>query len=134
MNLIERTTRQRNISKFIYEISRVDWQFVLNETETQLAFGKFHEVISVKYNVYFYYRTISKKYYKNKHWLSTALQEFMKSKNKLYAESKRSDDSVKLTFVKKYRNNLNQLIRSAWRELFFDILLEHKSNMEQNGE
>ena len=47
-------------------------------------------------------------------------------------KSKRSDDSEKVTFYKKYRNKLNQLIRSAERKHFHDILLEHKSNLKKS--
>ena len=69
-----------NITKFISEMNMVDWQFVLTETDTQSAYSKFYEVISTKYNVCFPYRKISKKYYKNKPWLSTALKESIKIK------------------------------------------------------
>ena len=34
MPLLKRNMGQRNISKFISEINRVDWQFVLTETDT----------------------------------------------------------------------------------------------------
>ena len=75
MPLLKRNMGQRNITKFISEMNMVDWQFVLTETDTQTAYSKFHEVISNKYNACFPYRKISKKYYKNKPWLSTALKE-----------------------------------------------------------
>ena len=110
-------------------MNRGEWQFVLNETDTQLAYSKFHEAISVKYNACFPYRNISKKYYKNETWLSTALKESIKIKNKLYVKSKRSDDIEKVTFYKQYRNKLNQLIRTAERKHFHDIILEHKSDL-----
>ena len=50
----------------------------------------------------------------------------------MYAKSKRSDDSEKVIFYKKYRNKLNQLIRSAERKHFHDILLEHKSDLKKS--
>ena len=53
MPLLKRNMGQRNISKFISEINRVDWQFVLTETDTQLAYSKFHEAMSNKYNACF---------------------------------------------------------------------------------
>ena len=31
-------------------MNMADWRFVLNETDTQSAYSKFHEVISTKYN------------------------------------------------------------------------------------
>ena len=123
---------QRNIAKFISEMNMIDWQFVLNETDTVMAYSEFHEAISLKYNACFPYRKISKKYYKNKPWLSTALKESIKIKNKLYVKSKRSGDSEKVTYYKKYRNKLNQLIRSAERKHFHDVLLEHKSNLKKS--
>ena len=46
MPLLKRNMGQRNISKFISEINRVDWQFVLTETDTQLAYSKFHEAMT----------------------------------------------------------------------------------------
>ena len=130
--LLKRNMGQRNITKFTTEMNMVDWQVVLNETDTQLAYSKFHEVISTKYNACFPYRKISKRYYKNKPWLSAALKESIKIKNKLYTKSKKSGDSEKVSFYKKYRNKLNQLIRSAERKHFHDILLEHKSNLKKS--
>ena len=37
-----------------------------------------------------------------------------------------------VSFYKKYRNKLNQLIRSAQRKHFHDVLLEHKSNLKKS--
>ena len=62
----------------------VDWQFALDETDTQSAYSKFHEVMSSKFNACFSYRKLSKQHYKNKPWLSAALKESMKNRNKLY--------------------------------------------------
>ena len=50
----------------------------------------------------------------------------------MYAKSKRNDYSEKVTFYNKYRNKLNQLIRSAERKHFHDILLEHKSDLKKS--
>ena len=132
MPLLKRNIGQRNITKFISEMNMVDWQFVLTETDTQSAYSKFHEVISTKYNACFPYRKIFKKYSKNKPWLSTALKESIKIKNKLYVKSKSSSGSENVSFYKKYRNKLNQLIRSAERKHFHDVLLEHKSNLKKS--
>ena len=47
-------------------------------------------------------------------------------------KSKRSNDDENVSFYKKYRNKLNQLIRTAERKHFHDILLEHKSNLKKS--
>ena len=74
MPLFKRNMRQSNILEFISEINRVDWQFVLTETDTQLAYSKCHEAMQIKYNVFFPYRKIYERHYKNKPWLSAALK------------------------------------------------------------
>ena len=55
MPLLKRNMGQRNITTFTTEMNMVDWQVVLNETDTQSAYSKFHEVISTKYNACFPY-------------------------------------------------------------------------------
>ena len=120
--ILKRNMLQRSITKSISEMNMIDWQFVLNETDTQSAYIKFHEVISTKYIACFLCRKISKKYYKNKPWLSTALKESIKIKNKLYVKSKRCNGDENVSFYKKYRNKLNQLIRTAERKHFHDTL------------
>ena len=93
---------------------------------------QFHGVISTKHNACFPYCTISKKYYKNEPWLSAALKESTKIKNKIIYKVENSGDSEKVSIYKKYSNKLNQLIRSAERKHFHDILLEHKSNLKKS--
>ena len=48
--LLKRNMGQRNITKFTTEMNMVDWQVVLNESDTQSAYSKFHEVFSTKCN------------------------------------------------------------------------------------
>ena len=60
--ILKRNMCHRNITKFISEMDMVNWQFVLNKTDTQLAYSKFHEVISTKYNAFIPYHKISKQY------------------------------------------------------------------------
>ena len=100
--------------------------------DTQLAYSKFHETISARYNACFPYRKITKKYYKNKPWLSAALKKSIKIKNKLFVLLKKSNDEEKVSYYKKYRNKLNQIIRSAERKHYHDLLQEHKSNLKKS--
>ena len=132
MPLFKHNMGQRNLSKFISEMKGFDWQSVLKETDTQLAYNKFHEAISVKYNASFPYRKIIKKFYKNKPWLSTALKESIKIKTKLYVKSKISDNIEKVTFYKQHRNKLGRLFRTAEPKHFHDISSEHKSDLKKS--
>ena len=47
-------------------------------------------------------------------------------------KSKRSHDDENVSFYKKYRKKLNQLVRTAEQKHFHDILLEHKSNLKKS--
>ena len=42
-----RNMGQRNIAKIISEMNMIDWQFVLSETDTAMAYSKFYEAISL---------------------------------------------------------------------------------------
>ena len=73
-----------------------------------------------------------KKYYINKPWLSNALKESIKRKNQLHAHSKQYGDPVLQCYYKKYRNKLNQLIRTAERKHCHDLFIEYKSNIKKS--
>ena len=68
----------------------------------------------------------------SKPWLSAALKQSIKEKNKLYVVQKKQNDKEKVIYYKKYRNKLNQLIRSAERKHYHDLLIEHKSNIKKS--
>ena len=78
--LMRRDMSQKNIMKFIDEMKLTSWQSVLDENNTQLAYSIFHEIVSSTYNTCFPLKRISKKYYVNKPWLTSALKESIKIK------------------------------------------------------
>ena len=130
--VIKRNMSHRNIMRFINEMKNQNWQSVLNESDSQTAYSKFHEIISCNFSVCFPYRKMAKKYYRNKPWLSTALKESIKRKNQLHAHSKKYGDPVLQCYYKKYRNKLNQLIKTAERKHYHDLLIEQKSNIKKS--
>ena len=130
--LMRRDMSQKNIMKFIDEMKLTSWQSVLDENNTQLAYSIFHETVSSTYNTCFPLKKISKKYYINKPWLTSALKESIKIKNKLFVSTKRHGNDNMIPFYKRYRNKLNQLLRSAERKHYHDLLNEHKSNIRKS--
>ena len=95
---LRRDIGQKNIKKFIDEMKIISWQSVLDENNTHLAYSKFHEIVSSKYNACFPLKKISKQYYVNKPWLSWALKESIKIKNKLFVSTKKNM-SIKTWFL-----------------------------------
>ena len=45
--VLKRIMGQRNVAKFISEMNMVDWEFVLNETDTTIAYSKFRGAITI---------------------------------------------------------------------------------------
>ena len=68
----------------------------------------------------------------SKPWLSAALEQSIKEKNRLFVVQKKQNDKEKVIYYKKYRNILNQLILSAERKHYHDLLIEHKSNNKKS--
>ena len=114
-------------------MSAIDWRELLSMSDAQVAYSSFHKIISEKYNKCFPIRKINKRYFNNKHWLTPALKESIKTKNKLYINRyKGIDHNKKCEKYKAYRNKLNHLLRSAERKHYQDLLNEHRCNIKKS--
>ena len=124
--------RPLNAQKFINEIQEIDWTNVSIETDAQLAYRKFHKILSEKYNKCFPLRKNKTIYHDRKPWLTSGLRESIKIKNKLYVSTKKGQNKEeKHLFYKRYRNKLNHLLRSVERKYYQDMLKEHRSNVKR---
>ena len=102
-------------------------------SDAQVAYSSFNKIISEKYNKCFPIRKINKRYFNNKPWLTPALKESIKTKNKLYINRyKGRDHDKKCEKSKAYRNKLNHLLRSAERKHYQDLLNEHRCNIKKS--
>ena len=129
---IRRDMKPINVQKFVNEIQTLDWCNVSTETDAQLAYSKFHTILSEKYNRCFPLRKTKTIYHDRKPWLTVGLRESIKIKNKLYVGTKRGQNKEeKHLFYKQYRNKLNHLLRSEERKYYQDMLKEHRSNIKR---
>ena len=125
--------RQGNINKFINEMQIVVWDSVTNNPDTQAAYTEFHRIVSEKYNKYFPYRKLSKPYYNNKPWLTNALKESIKTKNKLFVNrNKGNDTEERNACYKAYRYRLHHILRTAERQYYQDLIMQHKANIKKS--
>ena len=123
----------RNVQKFIDEIQLVDWQIVTEIREPQNAYTQFHNVISQTYDKCFPYKRYKSGYATKKTWITTAIRESIKTKNKLCINRNKGSNSVlQWQNYRMYRNKLNHLIRKAERKYYQDMLLENKSNLKKS--
>ena len=129
--IVRRDMCHKNLLKFVNERKELNWQCVLDENDPQSAYNKFHEIVSSKYNK-FPYSKFTKRYHMSKPWLSAALKQSIKEKNELFIVQNKQNDKEKVIYYKKYGTKLNQLIRSAERKHYHDLLIEHKSNIKKS--
>ena len=125
--------RWRNVEKFTTEMQQLNWNCVTDISGAQASYSEFHRVISQKYNKCFPYRKMNKPYHNNKPWLTNAMKESIKMKNKLYIirnKGNMSDESNER--YRMYRNKLNHILRSAERKYYQDLLIEHKANVKKS--
>ena len=86
--VLKRTFSQNNMTKFANEMENVDWEFIKKKTidDVKTAYSTFHNLLIEKYNSSFPFKILKKAYYTKNHWLTAALRESVKIKNKLYVK------------------------------------------------
>ena len=130
---VKRDMSHRNVQKIIDEIQQVDWQIVTEIRDPQSAYTQFHNVIFQTYDKCFPYKRYKSGYATKKPWITTAIRESIKTKNKLYINrNKGSNPVLQWQNYRMYPNKLNHLIRKAERKYYQDMLLENKSNLKKS--
>ena len=131
--VLKRNFTQNNMTRFTNEMENVDWEFIKNIDDTQTAYSVFHNLLVEKFNSCFSLKSIKKAYYTKKPWLTAALRESIKVKNKLYVNRhKGNNPDERCAQYKIYRNKLHYLLRAAERRYYQNLLYEHKSNVKKS--
>ena len=100
----------------------------------KVIYSEFHKILCEKYNKCFPYRKLNKPYYNNKPWLTNALKESIKTKNKFFVARNKSNNSEERTACyKTHRNRLHHLLRTAERQYYQDLIMQHKDNIKDLG-
>ena len=93
-------------------MQQINWNCVTDISDAQASYSEFHGVISQKYKKWFPYRKRNKPYYKNKPWLTNAMKESIKMKNKLYIiRNKVNAPDGSNEMYRMCRNKLNHILR-----------------------
>jgi hypothetical protein len=71
-------------------------------------------------------------YNNRKPWLTSALKQSIKYKNKLYLRSRRTSTESNVKHYKEYRNILNRLIRKTERNHYDLLLQKNKNNLRKS--
>ena len=115
--VLRRNITQRNIQRFISEIRNISWQDVMDLNDVQTAYGRFQLKISKVYDLCFPLKPMRKQYFNNKPWLTIALKESIKIKNKLYVNRHKGNNPD---------NNLIEYKRWQPIAILNDLIFENK--------
>ena len=122
----------RNINNFVGDCVAIDWDFVCCYNDTQLAYTEFHNTLSEIYEKHFPIKKIKGIYKNRKPWLTEALKFSIKQKNKLYIKQLKHKSDINVLTYKRYKCNLNRLIRKAERDYYNTRMTEYKSDLKKS--
>ena len=129
--ITSRNYSYRNKMSFQNDVSVLDWSEIYTKSDTQTAFTLFHTKIMALFNKHFPKRKQKIKYNNRKPWLTSALKESIRVKNKLFKMYKKSGSILYESQYKTYRNKLHSLLKCAEKKHIADILDLNKSNLRK---
>ena len=123
-----------NIRKFNDLLQSYDWNQVYEINDTQSAYSLFHEKFQQAYLQSFPMKTFKINYRNRKPWLTNALKNCIKKKNKLYVKNKRYPTTNTELIYKRYKKYLNSILYKAEQSHYENLFNSYKSNMKKSWE
>ena len=127
---------EENISYFKEDLSNTNWGCVFDQDHTQIAYDKFYEIFSGKYNNHFPIRNV--KFNKNKHkidpFMSSAILKSRKTKFKLSETKIRCPSQENINKYKQFRKCYNKVIRAAKKGYYKKTFDQIKNNLRKTWE
>ena len=100
-------------------------------SDTQSAFSLFYSRFIKLFDKHFPRKKIKLQYNTRKPWLTPALKQSIRIKNKLYRKLITIGSSYYECQYKMYRNKLNSLLKCAEKQYIADLLESNKSNLKK---
>ena len=119
-----------NIVNFNKDIRNSDWNVVLDIMETQKAYTKFHSIIQSCFERNFPERQYRSSYRTKLPWITDELGKKISLKNKLFYIYKKRPTQVNQEKYKKYKREINKLIRKARREYYNKKIGSNRTNLK----
>ena len=115
---------------FNKDIRNSDWNVVLDIMETQKAYTKFHSIIQSCFERNFPERQYRSSYRTKLPWITDELGKKISLKNKLFYIYKKRPTQVNQEKYKKYKREINKLIRKARREYYNKKIGSNRTNLK----
>jgi hypothetical protein len=120
--------RQQNIDTFRKKLHETDWSVVLNDCNGPNSFQTFYDKFTVLYDKSFPMKPTTTTYRNRKPWLSEGIKKSIKIKNRLYTIQAKRPTTENVRQYKKYKCDINRLMRIAERKHYNDLLQENQRN------
>ena len=120
-----------NRQSFQNALDETDWEEIYSQHDTQSAFTRFYSKFTNLYNKHFPFRKIKLRYSNRKPWLTEALKQSIRKKNKLYMKYLKIKSAQNESNYKRYKNKLNGLLKIAEKKYFAEKFENNKSNLKK---
>ena len=127
-----RLYNQRNKQAFLGAIQEIDWGEIYSTHGTQSCFDIFHWKLVRLLNKCFPKVRMKMKYNNRKPWLSDALRNSIKWKNKLYYKFRKINSVYNETSYKSYKQVLQRTLLAAEKQYYHELLIMNKDNMKKS--
>ena len=108
-----------------------NWTDIIQSNDTQTAYSSFSRTINEAFTEHIPQKTATHRQ-KSKSWLTNALITSIKRKNKLYTIYLKHKTTHSLTYYKRYRNRLMNLIKIAKKSYYHQKLLQSQNQLKKS--
>ena len=127
-----RLYNQRNKQAFLQVLQETDWSDIFSIPGTQSCFNTFHGKLVSLLNKSFPKVRIKTRYNNRKPWLSDALRNSIKLKNKLYYKYRKISSVYNETCYKSYKQILQKTLIAAEKQYYHELVTRNKDNMKKS--
>lgn len=121
----------QTISKFVSNVSRINWADTLVIADVNTAYSNFQDKICNSFKESIPLKSVCAKTTRNKPWITEKIKKLIDLKNKLHVKLKIHGDTYVKTEYKKLRNRLNNLLKQEEKKYNQRILDESKNNLSK---
>ena len=109
----------------------MNWNCVLNESDTNKAYSIFVHTYSSIYNQAFPKSRVKVKYYHRKPWLTKVMKNSIRQKNKLFKLSKKYPVIDSILKYKTYHSTLKKMLKQGEKLYYQDLFHGYRNNMQK---
>ena len=126
---IKRSFNNKNRAQFNHCLRNQTWDTVYGSTDMQSAYSEFQRVIDLLLNQCFKMQTFAMNYKTRHAWMTEALRNQIKLKNRLYTEAISSGDNELMKEYKNTKRDLQSSLRNCEIKYYSDELELNQCDM-----